>query len=306
MLAIRTILLPTDFSESSDAAFELACALARNHGAKLLLLHVGEAPIVVSGGAMAPPAPLPPEYDRPALEAKLRGLKPSDQKLLVERRVVYGNAAIQILDAAKEFACDLVVMGTHGRGGLRRALLGSVAEQVVRKAPCPVLTVRADGKGLPIRRLLHATDFSQRSEFAFHLACSLARDYGARLIILHVVPAPAVVYGETVTELALEASRDTATHTLAQLKPSEPNVQFEHQLEEGDAAERIMHAAKVNQCDLIVMGTHGRTALSRLVMGSVAEQVVRKAPCPVLTVKAPFPEAGVKHESATPVTEAAV
>jgi nucleotide-binding universal stress UspA family protein len=303
MYAIRTIVHPTDFSEYSDAAFLLACSLARHHGAKLVLLHVGEPPVVVTGGAMTPPVPLPQEYDRPALEAKLRGLKLTDQNVMVERRVVYGIPASQILDVAQASKCDVIVMGTHGRGGLRRAVVGSVAEQVMRKAPCPVMTVKADRSGLGIHTILHPTDFSERSEFAFDFACSLASDYGARLIILHVVQPPMAVYGEIITDLPIEPVRETATQRLTQIKPSDPKVPFEHQLEEGDPVERILHAAKVNQCDLIVMGTHGRTALSRLVMGSVAEQVVRKAPCPVLTVKRPF--ASVPSTAAVSQPEAA-
>ncbi len=141
---------------------------------------------------------------------------------------------------------------------------------------------------LAIRRILHPTDFSERSQAAFQMACSLARQHGVRLIILHVMTPPATVFGE-LTARAEQSVRESEARTLAQLKPSDPQVRFEHQLEEGDPVEQILHAAKVNQCDLIVMGTHGRTGLGRLLMGSVAEQVLRKADCPVLTVKAPFP-----------------
>jgi nucleotide-binding universal stress UspA family protein len=290
MLPIRTILHPTDFSECSNTAFQLACALAREHQAKLLVLHVGTSPLVITGGVMTPPLPASEEYDRPALEAKLRQLNAGDANMVIEYRLLYGPPALQILDTAKDCACDLIVMGTHGRTGLTRALLGSVAEQVVRKASIPALTVKADGKAGTIRRILHPTDFSDRSQHAFELACSLARYSGARLIILHVVPAPTVVYGETIAELSTEAAKETATRQLSQLKPPDATVPFEHQMEEGDPSERILHAAKVNQCDLVVMGTHGRTALGRMLMGSVAEQVVRKAACPVLTIKAPFTE----------------
>jgi nucleotide-binding universal stress UspA family protein len=304
MLAIHAILHPTDFSEYSDAAFQLACSLARKHGAKLILLHVGELRFVGTGIGMAPP-PLPQEYDRPALEAKLRAFRVADPGIVVERRVVYGTAGLQILDTAKETACGLIVMGTHGRGGLRRAVMGSVAEQVMRKAPCPVLTVKADGS-VAIRRILHPTDFSKQAGFAFDFACSLAREHGAMLTVLHVVVPPIAAYGEAAMALPIEPIKETATQKLTQIRPSDPNVCFEHQLEEGDAAERIVHAAKVNQCDLIVMGMHGWTGLGRLIIGSVAEQVVRKATCAVVTLRMPFSEGGSATDPSPKAAQAAV
>jgi nucleotide-binding universal stress UspA family protein len=141
---------------------------------------------------------------------------------------------------------------------------------------------------LPIHRILHPTDFSKRSEYALHLACALARDYGAELILLHVVEIPAAVYGEGVM-VPLPDFRAEAEARLAELRPTLPTVRTEHRLVEGDPASEILQAALDVHSDLIVMGTHGRTGVSRLLMGSVAEQVVRRATCPVLTIKAPFP-----------------
>jgi nucleotide-binding universal stress UspA family protein len=134
---------------------------------------------------------------------------------------------------------------------------------------------------LPIQTILHPTDFSERSGYAFQLACSLARDHGARLIVLHVMPVPLVqekfLYRE---EMAGELNR---------LGAPDARVRVEHRLEEGDAATQILRVAQETGCDLIAMGTHGRTGLGRLLMGSVAEQVLRMASCPVLTVRAPLP-----------------
>jgi nucleotide-binding universal stress UspA family protein len=134
---------------------------------------------------------------------------------------------------------------------------------------------------LRIQTILHPTDFSERSRYAFQPACSLARDHGARLIVLHVMPVPLVqekrLYRE---EMAEELNR---------LRAPDTQVQVEHRLEEGDAATQILRVALETGCDLIVLGTHGRTGLGRLLMGSVAEQVLRMASCPVLTVRAPFP-----------------
>jgi nucleotide-binding universal stress UspA family protein len=140
---------------------------------------------------------------------------------------------------------------------------------------------------LAMRTILHPTDFSDYSDYAFRLACSLARDYGARLVVLHVAELPVMVGGEGVLVLPRAIDLDPLREQLEQIRPEDPRVQVERQIVEGDAASEILRVAKETRCDLIVMGTHGRRGLRRLVMGSVAEKVVRLAPCPVLTVKTP-------------------
>ena len=139
MLAIQTILHPTDFSERSGFAFRLACSLARDYGARLVDLHVAEPPTAVAAEGVLMP---PPTIDLEPLRERLQQLRQEDQKVLVEHILVQGGAAEEILQVAQERKCDLIVMGTHGRTGLGRLLMGSVAEQVVRKASCPVLTVK--------------------------------------------------------------------------------------------------------------------------------------------------------------------
>jgi len=147
---------------------------------------------------------------------------------------------------------------------------------------------------LPIRTLLHPTDFSGYSDYAFQLACSLARDYGARLIVLHVLERPALAYTGVMTAPPppppSEEQRQSARDQLLRITPPDPAVGVERLLEEGDPATAILQVAQERRCDLIVLGTHGRRGLGRMLLGSVAEQVVRKAPCPVLTVRAPLPE----------------
>jgi nucleotide-binding universal stress UspA family protein len=129
---------------------------------------------------------------------------------------------------------------------------------------------------LPIRTVLYPSDFSESSNFAFPLACTLARDYDARLVVAHVADRimPSYTRGEIIP--------------LPELVPRDPKVRVEHRLAAGDAATEILRLAKETQADVIVMGTHGRTGLARVLMGSVAEQIVRKAPCPVVTVKIPL------------------
>jgi nucleotide-binding universal stress UspA family protein len=141
MLALDSILFPTDFSERSEYAFRLACSLARDHDARLILLHIIPPPQTVAYEAMPVLPAYPPGY-RKELEEKLRGLKPPAE-VQVEYRLEEGYAATEIVRIAAEIHCDMIVMGTHGRSGLGRLLLGSVAEEVLRKASCPVLTVKA-------------------------------------------------------------------------------------------------------------------------------------------------------------------
>ena len=143
---------------------------------------------------------------------------------------------------------------------------------------------------LPIRTILHPTDFSPQSGYAFQLACALARDYVAHLIVLTVQP-PEIVYGEGfVLPPDPEVVRKGLQEQLDRLQPPDPAIRVERILEEGDPVQEILHTARETHADIIVMGTHGRTGVGRLLMGSVAEAVLRKAPCPVLTVKAPLPE----------------
>lgn len=143
---------------------------------------------------------------------------------------------------------------------------------------------------LPIRMILHPTDFSQHSQNAFRLACALARDYGAELCLVYVLPPPIVVYGNGIVP-PLPDDRDQQEERLRELRQQAAELHVHITMAEGDPVTEILRVARETQSNLVVMGTHGWTGLSRLLMGSVAEGVVRKAPCPVLTVKTPFPDA---------------
>jgi nucleotide-binding universal stress UspA family protein len=138
---------------------------------------------------------------------------------------------------------------------------------------------------LPLRTILHPTDFSPSAEDAGRLAWSLARDHGARLVVVHVAAPPAVMFGEIVAPLADGGYQDNAWKVLRQLKWPDATVQVDLRVVQGDAVKEVLRLAKELPSDLIVVGTHGRTGFGRLVMGSVAEQILRKAPCPVVTVK---------------------
>jgi nucleotide-binding universal stress UspA family protein len=149
VLGVHTILAPVDFSECSQSAFQMARALARDYRAHLIVLHVPMPPPFVTPGELEKALQRPDGY-RGALEDNLRRLYTQDPPAVVEYRVQDGNPAAEILGVAEEARCDLIVMGTHGRGGLGRMLLGSVAGAVMRKAPCPVLTVKGPPASAPL------------------------------------------------------------------------------------------------------------------------------------------------------------
>ena len=156
----------------------------------------------------------------------------------------------------------------------------------------------------PIRTILFGTDFSRASEDAFEVACALARDYKARLIVAHVKPLSPVAYGEF-GALPPGPGEDAVTLNalLTAMKPAAGDIPVKYILAEGDPALELVRLATETPCDLVVLGTHGRTGLGRLLMGSVAEIVVRKAPCPVLTIKRPvsIPDLAVRAEKAAAV-----
>lgn len=147
MLPIKTILHPTDFSPPSGHAFQLACSLARDHDARLLVLHVIDQPALIYGGVMTAPPPPPPVEERKAAQEQLQKIRPTDPMVPVEHRLEVGDPVQWILEVAKERQCDLIVIGTHGRTGLARLLMGSVAERVLRGATCPVVTVKGGVPG---------------------------------------------------------------------------------------------------------------------------------------------------------------
>jgi nucleotide-binding universal stress UspA family protein len=137
---------------------------------------------------------------------------------------------------------------------------------------------------LPTKHILVPMDWSELSHRAFHLAVSLAREHDSQLTLLYVVPLPALMYGPPPASYL-----DHLYEELCRMRPSDPKVRVRHLVTEGAPVAAILNVARESGCDLIVMGTRGRRGLNRLLMGSVAEQVVRRAPCQVLTVTAGVP-----------------
>lgn len=141
---------------------------------------------------------------------------------------------------------------------------------------------------LPMHTILHPTDFSERARNAFLMACAMARDYGARLLVAHVVPAPVMGFGQGVIPVEGVEPPEARMAQLEEYVGEHGSLVVEKHLLEGDPATEILRLAEDVHCDLIILGTHGWTGLRRLLLGSVAESVMRRASCPVLTVRTPF------------------
>jgi nucleotide-binding universal stress UspA family protein len=153
---------------------------------------------------------------------------------------------------------------------------------------------------MQMHTILYTTDFSDSAKVAFPLAYSLSRDHGARLIVLHVLPAGTYEIANLAQLGQGESAQqfeDDIRHDLQRIQPPDDRVPMEYKLAKGDPAASIIQVAEETACDLIVLGTHGRTGLKRVLLGSVAEHVMRGAPCPVLVVKGPVPDTGLSSAS---------
>ena len=196
-----------------------------------------------------------------------------------------GNVAAGVLRLVREHAIDLLVIGTQGHRGVKRMLLGSVAEELFRQSPCPVLIVppRA-GEHAGVGRILYPTDFSKQSLQVAPHALSLARQYRAKLILLHVVQGAAV---HTLDELARQREQVKTRIRRSVLGEANLEQQPAVEVEFGDPARKISKAAAEWQSDLIVLGVRrAKSTVAHLAEGT-AYQVVRQAPCPVLTIRGP-------------------
>jgi nucleotide-binding universal stress UspA family protein len=296
MTGITRILVPTDFSPTADAALTYAKGLAGKLGASLHLVHAFEDPFTTAAFASEAYTTLPL-----ALREQLLGEAGArlDQSLTPDERVrfkgsteiVSGTPTSTIVEYARTLGADLIVMGTHGRSGMAHALLGSVAERVVRTAPCSVLTLR-DTPARPVRHVLVPTDFSTTADAALDYAFALAVRFGADVQLLHVLDDPFIAEGMAAEAYIAEAPtvrtamlRDAQARLQHRSAPPAPEVTVHTEVLFGHNAKTIAEYAAMRNIDLIVMGTHGRTGVAHLLLGSVAERLVRMAPCPVFTVR---------------------
>jgi nucleotide-binding universal stress UspA family protein len=306
MLNLDTILFPTDFSSVAEDAFSHAAHLALQSGATIHVFNV----VTPEGDTDANPMEFLPITPAETNEIGSTAPQRMEVQTVTQERgtvpVVYtqtdsASPQTAIVDYATEHEVDLVVMGTHGRKGMDRLLSGSVAEEVVRRAPCPVFTVLASEDQpprTPIDRVVAPVDLSEQSALVRDHAAALATVYGASLDLLHVVEEAAfpTAYGVDPLTPAQPDVQDRAREALESLAADLddfPNLVNTHVLA-GYAARDIVDFADEHAADLLVMATHGRTGLQRFLIGSVTEKVVRSAPCPVFTVKS-FGKSLVPH-----------
>ena len=293
LMKIKKILCAIDRSPSSLQAFGYAIALARWQKARLSLLEViEEAP--PPGITRARKSDSVPTETRTTLERDLRRVltarRASDVKVEIFLRK--GNVVQEILAQTKASRSDLLVIGSHGRGGVQRLVLGSVAEKVLRLATCPVLTVRSGVRlirrsGSPFETILCPTDFSVAANKALAYAKRLAQEADAKLIAMSAIEWP---FGEDVTYGAVADLRKSiesnASEALARLLPrpgSGPHAQSIVAMGKPSAA--IIKVARARSVDLIVMGVSGRGALDVALLGSTTHHVIREGAWPVLTVR---------------------
>jgi nucleotide-binding universal stress UspA family protein len=302
VIAIDRILCPVDFSDCSRRALEYAAAMARSYNARVTALHVfAEVPVV---------GPVPPGFeggmavslrnvDREAVAAAAERFVASvaASDVPIETRVVEAlNAGNAIAEHGDTLNADLIVMGTHGRTGAARLLLGSTAGHVLRHAGRPVMTVPPHAAGraptMPFRRLLCPVDFSDTSLQALEWSLHLAQESNGHLTVLHAIELPPELH-----ELPLALEGDvtkvraaTLAHCRQRLDALVPagartSCTVETRVVEGRAHREILRQAASDRSDLIVMGIRGRRPIDVALFGSNTNAVLHDAECPVVTVR---------------------
>jgi nucleotide-binding universal stress UspA family protein len=289
MTMFDRILVPIDFSDCSARAAEAAGRLANRFGSHVELMHAYDQPFYLRELAVADIEGLIRRSSNEALQSviddKLEGVEHVSAVAIAHR-----SAVRAICRHAVDSGATLIVMGTHGQTGVVRTVLGSVAERVVRMSGQDVLTLGPDAslETIPPSTILAATDLSEASNAALKSAGELANELGASLTIVYVGgDAPdATPTGETFATMddvrahwgrLLRRARVTQ---LSEVKEVETIVDFGAR-----PADALCRIASERNVDLIVVGTHSRTGMSRMFLGSVAEKVVREAPCPVLIAR---------------------
>jgi len=291
-MSIRTILWPTDFSDDSRHALDHAAAIARWYSARIVALHAFspvyvEVPVIAGaddgfGTSAGIYTQLCDEIAIPAAGIETR----------VD--VLESAAAPAIVQYAAQHDIDLIVIGTHGTSGFEHLLLGSVTEKVLRKARCPVLTVPPrvrSTSSLPFKRIVCPTDFSASSIAALETALSFAQEGDARLTIVHVL--------EDADENELFVARPYDVHHHRGLRERHLRELVDSMVPaalrewsapslvigSGKPYQEILRVAGEQNADMIVMGVQGRTPFDVMMFGSTTNQIVRRATCPVLTVR---------------------
>lgn len=291
---MKTILFGTDFSTAADAALVQAINLARREDAELVIAHVRPDRSVIAeavrelygegDGA---------EADSLASELRARCIRAREQGVGAHHTVLDGDPARALAEHARAIGADTLVVGSFGKTGVERFLLGSTAEQAIRRAPCPVLVARADtGATHGYRSVLVATDFSGAADLALARAADLVASDG-RIELFHVMTPPSGVgvgFGAGPVDPEIEDRlRASVTDALERraAQHSSCRARLEHSAMFGPIARTIVDKLDERAFDLVALGSHARTGLERAFIGSVAEKVVRHAPCSALVFPDP-------------------
>jgi nucleotide-binding universal stress UspA family protein len=300
-IALKNILLATDFSEASGRALSVAVAFARRWGSQLLLVHA----VPPEPRRPVPLDPLPPEFDRELCEAEKHMGQFLDAAglngLSCRTQIEHGSVWEVISSAIHDAEIDLLVLGTHGRGALQKLALGSVAEEVLHMTDCPVLTVgprvcqdRSDFSDL--RTILFATDFGPASARALPYALLLAESSDAQLVLAHMVPpmplaeaayAPAVFAADDLLKWREAVRNESEKKLKALVTPGTLAKEPLYVVGMDFLPEGILSAAAEHDVDLIVMGANRGTAprIASHIPWALTHHVICDACCPVLTVR---------------------
>ena len=295
MLTLHRVLCPVDFSEPSGRALRHALAISRWHESKLTVFHAEDvllhAASVQAGGDRELAARHYQEWRELIDGAGGKGRN-------VKVHVVPGDPVAKILEHATHDASDLIVMGTHGRSGLTRAVLGSVTERVVRQSPTPVFTIPPSAELrddlMPFDSILCASDFSPACRKALDMAILMGQEADARLILLHALQLPDFDAGIVQVRLPVSTRTEYSEFrkdALRRLKCGLPadavfRCRPEPVVAEGRPTDVILQTASREDAKLIVMGVQTRGALDRLIFGSTTRSVMQAATCPVLSIRA--------------------
>jgi nucleotide-binding universal stress UspA family protein len=302
MIEFKRILCPVDFSDCSTRALAHAVALARWYEAQLTVLHVVPtfSPMQVQAELGVPVQMVNPMTREEVVERMRQLLERAGVSPEADLVAVAGDASTTIVSQALAAGANLIVIGTHGRRGVRRLLLGSVAETVLHEAPCPVLTVSPHSEVVTpeivtFKRILCPIDFSPSSLHALGFAADLARQAGGLVTLLHVVEwlpedEPRASVDFNIPDFRKHMAAD-AQQRLRALVAEESRTwcEIDDLIAAGRAHREILRVSDERSADLIVMGSQGRGGMGLALFGSTTQQVVRRAACPVLTVRAPEP-----------------
>lgn len=298
---IKTILTATDFSDLSDKAARTAASLAKNVGARLILVHVFDPPMIFEDDehAMLDPQGTETEHLQDDLIQsrleELAGELGSEGVEVVPRFVTDGRVPDQVEQVAEDEGADLIVLATHGRRGLSRMILGSITLEILHVTRVPVLAIHPDATSLDdVKNIVLPTDFSAASKEATRHAVEWAKHFNSEIWAIHALDRPSsYAYDPLLREYRPITDKGRVTTEQEKRLDRLENeleaagVRAETALVQGGAAPCILATAEQHHAELIIMGSRGHTPLGRLLLGSVADRVLRTATCAVLAVPPP-------------------